>query len=414
MGAWRKEAAVGQEKLLLDYVQRLDRFRDGRRAVHLHLSRLRPYHRRDHHMRIAGTTFDPLIKKFEGGLFRLHNGDMVFIAKGASVADMDEAVLRLRFLFSEDPLLNNPANEGKFCSWYELEREYDAFRRAAEAAAEAAAAGLAEGDADQALDGADGEPLDPNHLGQVEKALVSADLSAFVRRQAVCFAPPGTAPQPLFHELYISIGDLRQAVLPRYNLTSNRWLFQHLTQILDMRMLALLTARKEIRQVKDFSLNLNVSTVLSPEFLQFDRDINADTRGTIAIEVQPVDIFADFGAFMFARDFLKDRGYKLCIDGLKHLSLPLMNRDWLGVDLLKFHWGYDLIDDLGGSRSQSLKDVVERIGRDRLILSRCDSPDAAKAGASLGIAMYQGRLIDKQVQEAATAKAPPAKVAAAS
>jgi len=72
------------------------------------------------------------------------------------------------------------------------------------------------------------------------------------------------------------------------------------------------------------------------------------------------------------------------------------------------------LDDLGGSRSQSLKDVVERIGRDRLILSRCDSPDAAKAGAELGITMYQGRLIDKQVQEAAAAKAAPAKVAVAS
>ncbi len=409
MGAWRKESAVGQEKLLLDYVKRLDRFREGRRAVYLHLSRLRAYNRRDHHMRIAGTTFDTLIKKFEGGLFRLQNADMVFVSKGATVADIDEAVLRLRFLFSEDPILNNPQNESKFCTWYDVEKQFDELLRCVEAAVDAAAS-PAEG-ADTADGQGQGEPLDPSHLGQVEKALVSADLSAFVRRQPICFVPPGQAPQPLFNELYISICDLRNAVLPRYNLTSSRWLFQHLTQILDLRMLALLTARKEIRQVKDFSLNLNISTILSPEFLQFDRDISAESRGTIAIEVQPIDIFADFGAFLFARDFLKDRGYKVCIDGLKHLTLPLMNRDWLGVDLLKFHWGFDLIDDLGGSRSQSLKDVVGRIGRERLILSRCDSPEAAQAGEALGIAMYQGRLIDKQLQEAA--KAAP-KVAAAS
>jgi hypothetical protein len=409
MGAWRRESAVGQEKLLLDYVKRLDRFREGRRAVYLHLSRLRAYNRREHHMRIAGTTFDTLIKKFEGGLFRLQNADMVFIAKGAAVSDIDEAVLRLRFLFSEDPLLNNPQNESKFCTWYEIDKQYDALLSAAEAALDAAAVPAEGGDKpDERTEGA---PLDPNHLGQVEKALVSADLSAFVRRQPICFVPPGMTPQPLFNELYISIQDLRSAVLPRYNLTSNLWLFQHLTQVLDLRMLALLTARKEIRQVKDFSLNLNISTILSPEFLQFDRDISADSRGTIAIEVQPIDIFADFGAFLFARDFLKDRGYKVCIDGLKHLTLPLMNRDWLGVDLLKFHWGFDLVDDLGGSRSQSLKDVVARIGRERLILSRCDSPEAAQAGAALGIAMYQGRLIDKQLLEGAK---PAPKVAAAS
>lgn len=399
MGAWRKGAAVGQEKLLLDYVRRLDRFREGRRAAYLHLSRLRPYNRRDHHMRIAGITFDTLIKKFDGGLFRLQNNDMVFVAKGATVADIDEAVLRLRFLFSEDPLLNNPPDGSKFCTWYEVETQYDALLRTAEEAIDLAAQ-PAPDQADPSAAAAEGEPLDPNHLGQIEKALVSADLSAYVRRQAVCLVPPGEAPQPLFHELYISICDLRKAVLPRYNLTSDRWLFQHLTQILDLRMLALLMARKEIRQIKDISLNLNISTILSPEFLQFDRDMTPDARGTITIEVQPIDIFADFGAFLFARDFLRDRGYKVCIDGLKHLTLPMMNREWLGVDLLKFHWGFDLIDDLDGSRSQSLKEVMAHIGRERLILSRCDSPEAATAGDALGITMYQGRLIDKQIQEA--------------
>ncbi|MGH6913569.1 MAG: hypothetical protein ACREH3_07660, partial [Geminicoccales bacterium] len=254
MGAWRKEAAKGQEELLLDSVQRLDRFREGRRAVHLHLSRLRGYNRRDHHMRIAGTTFDALIKKFDGGLFRLVNGDLVFVARGASVADIDEAVLRLRFLFSEDPLLNNPANEGKFCTWYDLETEYGAFLEAAQEFLAVAKNPPTDDESDRAPEEAGGEPLDPSHLGQIEKALLSADLSSFVRRQPVCIVAEGAPPQPLFHELYISIYDLRKAVLPRYNLTSDRWLFQHLTQILDLRMLSLLMARTNVRQVKDFSL----------------------------------------------------------------------------------------------------------------------------------------------------------------
>ncbi len=415
MTSWRKDPTTRQEKLLLDFVRRMERFREGRRAVHLHLSRLRPYNRREHHLRIAATTFDGLIRKFEGALFRMQNGDMVFVAKDARVEDIDPAVMRLRFLFSEDPLLNNPADEGGFCSWYDLERQYADLLEAAQslvAAAEAPEDGVPPEE--------EGEPLDPAHLAQIEKALASADLSPFVRRQAVCFVGPGLPPQALFHELYISIGDLRTALLPRYNLAADRWLFQHLTQALDLRMLALLTARSEVRQVKDFSINLNVATVLSPEFLQFDREMSAEARGTIAIEVQPIDIFADVGAFMFARDFLKERGYKLCIDGLKHLTLPLVNREWLGVDLVKFHWGYDLVDDLGGKRSQSLKHVVQQIGRERLILTRCDSPDAARAGADLGIAMYQGRLFDKQLQEAASAGKPgaapaspaPARVAA--
>src|SRR5690606_32293616 len=126
----------------------------------------------------------------------LQNNDIVFVAKGAAVADIDEAVLRLRFLFSEDPLLNNPQGESKFCTWYEVETQYDALLRAAEEADDRAAQPAADG-ADPAADD-EGEPLDPSHLAQVEKALVSADVSAFVRRQPVCMVLPGSAPQPLF------------------------------------------------------------------------------------------------------------------------------------------------------------------------------------------------------------------------
>ena len=64
-----------------------------------------------------------------------------------------------------------------------------------------------------------------------------------------------------------------------------------------------------------------------------------------------------------------------------------------------------------GMYFRALREVVAHIGRERLILSRCDSPEAATAGDALGITMYQGRLIDTRVQEE-TAK-PGAKPAAA-
>ena len=51
-----------QEAALLDFVERLRKFTMGRRAVHLRLSRLRPYNRRAHHLRIAATPFDRLVR----------------------------------------------------------------------------------------------------------------------------------------------------------------------------------------------------------------------------------------------------------------------------------------------------------------------------------------------------------------
>lgn len=46
----RDENIASQAYLLLDYTQRLDRHRDGRRAVHIHLSRLKPQNRREQHI----------------------------------------------------------------------------------------------------------------------------------------------------------------------------------------------------------------------------------------------------------------------------------------------------------------------------------------------------------------------------
>ena len=95
---------ASQEYLLLDYAQRLERHRDGRRGVHVHLSRLKPQNRREHHIRIAMNTLDDFVQTFEGQSFLLGNGDLIFVVKGASLQQMDDAVMRMRYLFSEDPL----------------------------------------------------------------------------------------------------------------------------------------------------------------------------------------------------------------------------------------------------------------------------------------------------------------------
>src|SRR3546814_18630304 len=78
-----QDSTTSQEYLLLDYVQRLDRHRQGRREVHIPLSRLKPQNRREHHIRIAANTFEDLVKPFEGHIFSLSNAGLVFVRKGA-------------------------------------------------------------------------------------------------------------------------------------------------------------------------------------------------------------------------------------------------------------------------------------------------------------------------------------------
>jgi c-di-GMP-related signal transduction protein len=128
--------------------------------------------------------------------------------------------------------------------------------------------------------------------------------------------------------------------------------------------------------------------------MEFDRVTNIKDSGSLAIELPALDIMNDPNEYLFARDFLKERGYNIIVDCVKHLNLPLIDRGWLRFDFVKITWTPSLYDDAGGQRSDVLKSAVNRIGRDRVILCRVDSEDALKAGEALGITLYQGRLID--------------------
>jgi hypothetical protein len=123
---------ASQEYLLLDYAQRLERHRQDRRAVHIHLSQLKPENRREHHIRIAANTFEDLVKQFEGQIFMLSTSDIVFVCRGASVAEIDDAIMKLRYLFSEDPLTAASAEQDQFASWYDVEAHYPRFLALAE------------------------------------------------------------------------------------------------------------------------------------------------------------------------------------------------------------------------------------------------------------------------------------------
>jgi len=375
-------------------MQRLGRNVEGRMAVHIHLSRLRPQNRQDHHIRIAAATFEGMVQNYEGQIFTLSNSDLFFICK-------DAAIMKVRYLFSEDPLSQGDDEEdlARFCTWYNVTTQHedllDLVKQMHRERERKNRLAVTQEKPNQATKSGRKE-LDPEQLGKLEAFLTRADLSNLMRRQPVCaVTPTNPNPQPVFRELYISIADLQQTVLPEFDLSSNLWLFQHLTQTLDSRMLSMLIRNDDSSIASSFSINLNVQTILSPPFLNFDSSLKAAARGTVVIELQKIDIFGDMGAYMFARDFMRERGYRICLDGLNHLTLQFIDRDRLGLDLLKLVWTPDMADDLSGSRASELKEHVDRCGRARIILSRCDSDEAVRFGQSLGITMYQGRYVDR-------------------
>lgn len=406
---------TGQEYLLLDYAQRLERHRDQRRAVHVHLSRLKPQNRREHHVRIAVNTLDDFVTTHEGAVFQLGNQDLVFVVKGANLQQLDDAVMRLRYLFSEDPLAQaDPDSEeghGRFATLYNIEGQYAKFLELSERVFEEERARqkrlqqMAEQTGESFEDSR--RPLKPEQLGRLEEFLERADLSSVFRRQAVSVVHKDTPPKPIFNELFISIFDLAKTVLPEVNLAANRWLFQHLTQTLDRRVLKMLARADDRSLHSSFSINVNVATLLAPEFLDFDSSLRMGSRGTLVVELQLLDILADYDAFSFARDFVREKGYRLCLDGITPDLIRFVDRQYMGADLVKLNAGS--VFDSGGNperRAEIAKDV-DRVGKGRVILARCDNETMIRTGQEMGITMFQGRYLDAVLQQMARSREKP-------
>jgi hypothetical protein len=397
------DAIASQEIQLLEYAERLARNRDGRVAMHIHLSRLRAWNRREQHLRVATSTFADLVRSLDGQGFVLRNSDIVFIGHARDIDALNDVVDRLRGMFNDDQAtswLPEVADQDAFCTWIGMSQKYDEFHawvrqvadaeRARQRRVAAARAGAA---------GPTRRPIDPVQLGRIEAYLSQADLSGLIRRQPVCILAPDQPPKPVLRELYIAIADLAAAVTPDVDLSGNRWLFRHLTRVLDQRMLSMLSRNDDKELAAAFTINLNVETISTPQFLAFDKTIGSQARGTIVIEFDLIDAIGDMSGYIFAREVVRERGYRVCIDGVDHLNFPMVDRERLGADFIKLNWKPEYTDLTNAQQLNELRQNIQRAGAPRVILTRCNEAAAIPFGQSLAISLYQGRHIDQVYAE---------------
>ncbi len=395
--------AASAESALADCVRALQANRAGSYAVHLHLSELRRDNRKPDFIRIAARTFQALVNRHDVTLFALANSDLALLCRDVPVEAIDGAIARVRSLFNEDPLTAGAEGspEDRFTTWYDFSRVDDYF--ACLAVAEdlaAAAADRARRPAGRPTAGAPaarpGTPLTPDGLSAIGVKLQGIPLGDLIHRQAAIEVHAGGKGEVVFNEHYISMAGLRKRVAPDVDLSGSPWLFQYLTETLDPRMLAVLAGTDFANLDGAISVNLNISTVVSRNFRNLD-DTLGDNASKVVIEFQVVDIFADMGAFAYARDSLKDRGYRVLIDGLTPLAVRFFDPCSLTADFVKIAWSPDIPAGLSDDMAMELRDMVDHAGRDSVILARVDGEDAVKWGLGVGINRFQGHFIDTLV-----------------
>jgi EAL domain-containing protein (putative c-di-GMP-specific phosphodiesterase class I) len=388
MSAQSHGARGYQETLLVDTLDRMRRNPEGRKVVHLHLSQLMPAHRTPVRVKIVTRMFRALESGRQAQLFNLSNDDLVLIINAGAQRDVNNIVLRVRKLFEGDPItFDDDMGRDRFATWYDLGLDAANAIQAAQQLRQEAQQGSGRASGPQL------PPVSPAILDDVQKKLAFANVVPFIRDQVALRVNPATKEASIeFYEFFLSVGDLQRAVAPNVNLLGDRWLFQDLSRTMDLRMLETVVRAPHARGAPSISLNLNLETIMTQAFATFLEQIERGQK--VIVEIQTVDVLTNIGMYLDARNVLNSMNHAMLIDGLTTTTLEMLDVASMKPDYAKIVWSPELLDTMHPAGSTNASAMVNEIGAEKVVLSRCDSAAALAWGLKSGITVFQGHFLD--------------------
>jgi EAL domain-containing protein (putative c-di-GMP-specific phosphodiesterase class I) len=377
-----------QETLLVDTLDRMRRNPEGRKVVHLHLSQLMVQNRTPVRIKIVTRMFRTLESGRQVQIFDLSSDDLAMIVSAGAQRDVNNIVHRIRKLFEGDPAtLDNPDGTDRFATWYDLSLDSSTAIQHAQNLRQEAQQGMAQNVQVQV------QTLTPPLLDMVQKKIAYANVVPFIRDQVALRVNPETKEASIeFYEFFLSVGDLQRAAAPELNFLADRWLFQDLSRTMDMRMLETVVRAPHARGTPCISLNLNLETILTPAFNAFLEQREQGQK--IIVEVQVVDVLTNYEMYVDVRNALNSMGHAVLIDGLTTTTVEMLDVASMKPDYAKISWAAELLDLMDSPSNKSAAFVIQEIGADKVILSRCDSSSALSWGVRTGITLFQGHFLD--------------------
>lgn len=187
-------------------------------------------------------------------------------------------------------------------------------------------------------------PLDVPMLARLEQTLSQAEVSRFIRWRPVLRLTQG-GPVPAWDERYIAAYDVAATLCPGKRIKADPWLFRRLTRSFDRRILAMVSGPQDLRDSGPFALNMNVATILTPEFLRFDAALPGTLRGMVTFNLDAADILADPANFIFARNFTRSRNYRLLLRNASAALLALFDAGAAEFDYVQMRYTPELVAD---------------------------------------------------------------------
>ena len=344
-----------------------------RQALLLRIDRLPAALSRPHHRRLAEAALRPLLRSPRAELFHLPGPRLAVIWRGDAEAALLDVVDALDHLLA-DATVPAPALQ-ELIFIYDLPDNGDLLLEA-----------LADRVADATEPPDPDPPLDPSSLLMLEAMLAQADIARFARREAV-WNLGGEAPTVAWEKRTLSLTELAAELVPGRDLAADPWLYRRLTRTLDRRMLALLASAGELGKARPFALDLNVVSLLGPEFLKLDATLPQPLRGRVVLALHPADVIADAAAFAFARGFARAREYRLMLRDATPDLLAVLSAAALDMDYLVLPWSAALPNEA------SL--VLDTCPPTSLVLDCGDDPAALRWGKAAGLHLFTGAAADR-------------------
>jgi hypothetical protein len=353
-----------------------------RRVLLLRIDLLPPRLSQPHHLRLAREALDPLVGADRARQHVLIHDRIAISWRGEAAARLNQVLEGLDHLLLDAPMAAPTMPE--FARLFDLPKDGAAMLAVAGSASRATAA-------DQ---GAPGQtttedhsapvaaaPLDLAALDTIETRLAAANVARFARRRLVCRLDNGGF-SPAWEARFLSVKELVEELCPGRDAFAEPWLIRRLTRLLDRRMLALLSSPPELREAGPFALDLNISGILSQEFLRFDHGLPSRLRGQTVLNLDPADVMGDLSTFRFASTFARARGHRIMLRNVTPPLLSLLNLGALDLDFAELHWSPSL---------QGFDPAGLRAGSARWVLARADEMDAVRWGRAAGIGLFQGK-----------------------
>ena len=383
------------ERQLLDTLERMGSEVSDVFCLYMKFSELKYENKQQKQVRLFKRLLGDVLTYSSAELFILSNKDFVILGNGLFYTEFESVIKTIKNMLRHDPFIANDS-DGDFAKVYDFPDHYQFIYELVKNFYEAS-------DNDLIVKTNNLREIEAEDLDNIITKLSSIAVEKFVRKQSAVVIHETTQDMKVvFQEYFTSMKELSKELSPNIDILGDRWLFQHLTQTLDKRMLTAFANLKDFVNPPQLNLNLNLSSVFSKEFVAFAKGFL--TKGQkITVEFQLMDVFHNLNLFYEARELLWKGGHKVLLDSVDGITLDFLDVSKLKVDYIKLLWNPGLVSK---TYNRTIDRVVDEIGKEKIILIRCETEAALRWGMRRNINTFQGYYIDSMLGAMTKAKCP--------